>query len=63
MGWPTKGTGKKYNSHTGFGAYLEEYNNKVLMSHILCRICRICKVAKKKQTPVQRHGCVQNWSS
>lgn len=31
MGWPIKGTGRNYNSQTGFGSFLGAYNCKVIM--------------------------------
>ena len=30
MGWPTKGSGKSYNSHTGFGSFIGAYSQKKL---------------------------------
>ena len=63
MGWPTKGTGRNYNSHTGFGCFVGAYNKKILMSHIYSRRCRICEIAKRKFTPVRKHDCIQNWAS
>ena len=63
MGWPTKGTGKNYNSHTGFGSFVGANNQKVIMSRILCRRCRICEVAKQKIMPVRKHKCIQNWKT
>ena len=45
MAWPTKGSGKSYNSHTGFGNMVGGYSNKILFSKILCRLCRRCNVA------------------
>ena len=63
MGWPTKGTGSNYNSHTGFGSFIGAYNKKIIMSLIFCRRCRVCEVAKQKFTPVRKHECVQNWAS
>ena len=61
MAWPTKGTGKNYNSHTGFGALLGAYTKKAMMTKIYCRRCRYCEVAKRKNTPVKQHWCVQNY--
>ena len=61
MGWPTKGTGSNYNSHTGFGSFIGAYSQKIIMSVIFCRRCRVCEVAKRKHTPVRKHECVQNW--
>ena len=49
MGWPTKGTGSNYNSHTGFGNLLGAYTKKVMLSHIYCRRCRVCETAKRKK--------------
>ena len=52
MGWPTKGSDKSYNSHTGFGNMVGGYSNNVLYSMILCQLCCICDEAKilgKKQ--------------
>ena len=62
MGWPTKGTGKNYNSHTGFGCFVGAYSKKVLCSHIYCRRCRIREVVWRKFTPVREHDCIQNWN-
>ena len=61
MGWPTKGSGKSYNSNTGFGSYCGAYTKKVMMSKIFCRRCRVCEVAKQKHTPPNKHDCVQNY--
>ena len=63
MGWPTKGTGRNYNSHTGFGCFLGAYSKRVICSHIFCRRCRICETAKSKCTPVRQHDCIQNWDT
>lgn len=63
MGWPTKGTGNNYNSHTGFGSFLGAYTHKVMMSKIFCRRCRFCELAKSKNRPVKEHICVQNYPS
>ena len=61
MGWPTKGTGSNYNSHTGFGSFMGAYTHKVLMSKVFCRRCRFCENAKRKNSPVKAHKCVQNY--
>ena len=63
MGWPTKGSGKSYNSNTGFGAFCGGYTNGVIISRVLCRRCRVCEIAKRKHTPPQMHDCIQNYSS
>ena len=63
MGWPTKGSGRNYNSHTGFGSFLGAYTQKVLLSKIYCRRCRVCEIAKRKFTPPNKHVCVQNYPS
>ena len=63
MGWPTKGTGGNYNSHTGFGYFLGAYKHKILMSHIYNRRCQICEVAKGRFTPPNKHECIQFFSS
>ena len=34
MGWPIKGSGKSYNSNTGFGSFRGGYTKKVLSSKI-----------------------------
>ena len=34
MGWPTKGSGKAYNSNTGFGSFVGGYSKKVCCSHL-----------------------------
>ena len=60
MGWPTKGTGSNYNSHTGFGNLLGAYTKKVMLSHIYCRRCRVCETAKQKNKEPKQHDCVQN---
>ena len=61
MGWPTKGTGKNYNSHTGFGHFMGAYTQKVLMSKIFCRRCRFCLSVQRKDVQVKAHNCVQNY--
>ena len=61
MGWPTKGCGLNFNSNTGFAAYCGGYTKKVLMSRILCRMCRICEIAKRRNTPPNKHDCIQNY--
>jgi len=61
MGWPTKGTSRNYNSHTGFGCFVGAYTHKILMSRIFCRWCRICEIAKTTNTPPRQHDCIQNW--
>ena len=61
MGWPTKGTGRNYNSHTGFGAFLGAYKHKVIMSKIYCRQCRYCESSKRNNIPIKPHKCVQNF--
>ena len=63
MGWPTKGSGKSYNSNTGFANFLGVYTKGVLSSQIYCRRCRVCENAKKKHTPPNKHDCVQNWAT
>ena len=63
MGWPTKGSGRNYNSHTGFGCFVGAHTQKVLMSKIYCRRCRVCELAKRKFTPSKQHLCVQNYPS
>lgn len=63
MGWPTKGTGKNYNSHTGFGSLLGAYNKKALMTKIYCRRCRYCESARRRDVTVNDHKCVQNFPS
>ena len=62
MAWPTKGSGRSYNSHTGFGQCVGVYSKKVLDSKIYCRVCRGCDVANRlnKKTK-QNHECVKNW--
>ena len=61
MGWPTKGSGKSYNSNTGFRSLCGAYTQKVMMSKIFCRRCRVCENAKQKHTPPNKHDCVQNY--
>ena len=34
MGWPTKESGKSYNSHTVFGHMIDKYSDKILFSCI-----------------------------
>ena len=63
MGWPTKGSGKNFNSNTGFAAYCGAYTHKVMMSHIYCRRCRVCSNAKAKNSPPNKHDCVQNYAT
>ena len=63
MGWPTKGSGKSYNSNTGFGAFCGGYTKGVIISRVLCRRCRVCEIAKRKHTPPKMHDCIQNYSS
>ena len=62
MGWPTKGSGKSYNSHTGFGHMVTCYLKKVVYSKILCRLCRICEVAAKEGMKAKEHNCIKNWT-
>ena len=47
MGWPTKGSGKSYNFHTGFASMIGGCSDKALYSMIFCRLCRICDEAKR----------------
>ena len=61
MGWPTKGSGKAYNSHTGFGHMVGVYSKKVLFSKILCGLCHICDNAKKSNKKAKKHDCIKNW--
>lgn len=61
MGWPTKGSGKSYNSNTGFGHFVGAYTKKALMSKVYCCRCRVCENARLKMTPPKQHDCVQNW--
>ena len=67
MGWVTKGSGKSYNSHVGFGQCVGCYSNKVVSSHIYCRSCRVCDIASRTQTnatdmmTVKKHTCMKNW--
>ena len=63
MGWPTKGTGKNYNSHTGFGSLLGGYTKKVMMSKIYCRKCRYCDSASRRNVEAKAHDCVKNYPS
>ena len=35
MGWPTKGTGNNYNSHTGFGSFMGAYTKESYNVHDL----------------------------
>ena len=61
MAWPTKVSGKSYNSNTGFAAFCGGYNKKVLSSKIFCRRCRICENAKRNNNLPKEHDCVQNY--
>ena len=70
MGWPTKGSGKSYNSDAGFGVCVGSYSKKVLSSLIFCRACRICDMTASRNqrnvtdVPVQqqKHECMKNCS-
>ena len=62
MAWPTKGSGKSYNSHTGFGHMIGCYSKKVISSKIYSRLCRICESAKAAGVQVRNHDCVKNWN-
>ena len=42
MGWPTKGTGKNYNSNTGFGFFIGAYSKKVLFHKMIEEIGHVC---------------------
>ena len=63
MGWPTKGSGKSYNSHTGFGHQIGCYTSKVLNSIILCRYCKTCERAKQTNIKAREHDCIKNWDA
>ena len=63
MGWPTKGSGHNYNSNAGVGAFIGAYTQKVLMAHIYCKRCKVCENAKLKNTPPNKHDCVQNYDT
>ena len=63
MGWPTKGSGHSYNSNAGFGAFVGACAKKVLMSHAYCKRCKVCENAKLKNTPPNKHDCVQNYDT
>lgn len=60
MGWPTKGSGRSYNSHTGFGCMMGAYTKKVVYSCILSRLCRICDTAKSLGVTPRMHNCIKN---
>ena len=61
MAWPTKGSGKSYNSHTGFGQCVGVYTKKVVDSQIYCRLCRVCDVAERTGQEKRKHICIKNW--
>ena len=61
MAWPTKGSGKAYYSHTGFGHMIECHCKKVMKSKILSRLGRIYEVAKEVGVQVKVRDCVPNW--
>ena len=61
MGWPTKGSGRSYNSHVGFGQCVGGYTKKVVSSVILGRLCRYCD-ASPDSHKVKKHECVKNWT-
>ena len=63
MGWPTKGSGKSYNSHTGFGHQIGCYTSMVLYSVILSRHCRTCEIAKVLNIAPRKHVCIKNWDA
>ena len=63
MGWPTKGLGKSYNSHTGFGHQIGCYTSMVLYSVILSRHCRTCEIAKVLNIAPRKHVCIKNWDA
>ena len=63
MDWPTKGSGKSYNSNTGSGAFCGGYTKKVLSLKIFCRRCRVCENAKRREDLSKEHDCVQNYPS
>ena len=49
MGWPTKGSGKSYNSDVGFGIFVGSYSKKVISSRIYCKACHVCDMASHQQ--------------
>ena len=61
MAWPTKGSGRSYNSNCGFTRLVGGYLKRVITSLIFCRVCRICKVAERMKKKAQPHTCVKNY--
>ena len=57
--WPTKGTGKNYNSYAGFANMLGGYLSLVINSQIYHRLCRQCEVNERLGRPAKKHKCVK----
>ena len=62
MGWPTKGSGKSYNSHTGFGHYIGGYSKKVIDTNVMNRLSRICDTAERQNKKARKHECTKNYT-
>ncbi|XP_034944360.1 uncharacterized protein [Chelonus insularis] len=57
MGWPTKGSGKSYDSLSGTGELIGYFTNTVLSIVVLNRKCRMCDQGHSKET----HDCRLNY--
>ena len=62
MAWCTKGTGKNYNSYTGYGRALGALLKKIINSWIMNRLCRTCEIAERKGVKPKKHVCIKNWN-
>lgn len=58
MGWPTKGSGRSYDSLSGTGGYIGYFSKKVMAQVILNRKCRMCDLGHPKSD----HDCKSNFS-
>ena len=58
--WPTKGSGRSYNSNCCYVRLVGGHTKKVMTSVIYCRVCQTCAVAKQKKK-TKKHACVKNY--
>lgn len=57
MGWPTKGSGRSYNSLSGIAAYVGYFSKKILAHVVLNRKCIKCD----RNHPKNDHDCKLNF--
>ena len=59
--FPTKGSGKQYNSNNVYCCFVDSYSKKVINSQIHCCLFQIFESTVRLGRPPIKHDCIKNY--